>query len=111
MSQGAQVEVVGIGALRGLAPGPLSFDAAEPRFDGGYHGLSHLVLQAEDVEEVTLKPLRPDLMCGLGLRQSAGHSDAPAGAAYRTLEHIAHAEFPPYLAQIHRLIFVGKGRV
>src|SRR5918997_6000522 len=107
--QRPQVQVVGVQVLGGLAPRPLDLRAAEARLDRPGDRLRRAVLQAEDVGDVALDTICPDVPRRLGLYQLAGDPDPRAGLADAALQRVAHAERAADLAQVRLTPLVREG--
>ena len=98
------------------APGRLSHRALPlsvvDRWSNRYrHRLGDLVLYREDVGEIAIVPLRPDVIPGLGLDELRGDADTITGLAHAAFEHIAHAELAPDLLHLDGLAPVGEARI
>ena len=70
--------------------------------------LGHLILDGEDVLQLAVVPLRPDVLVFDGVDQLRGDPDARAGPAHRSLDHIAHAELLADLFQVHGIGTEGE---
>ena len=68
------------------------FRGVELRFDGGDNALGDLVLDGEDVGEVAVVALCPDVVAGRRVDKLRGDAQALAGLAHAAFEHVAHAE-------------------
>jgi hypothetical protein len=73
--------------------------------------LNHLVLRGEDVGEIAIEALGPDVPAALGIDELRGDAHAVAGFADRAFEHEAHAQVAPDLLHFDRSSLVGKGGV
>jgi len=54
----------------------------------------------ENVVESALETLGPNMRAGSRVDQLAGDAHPLSGLAYTAFENVAHAEFPPNLAQV-----------
>ena len=79
------------------------------RLDRRDHPLGDLVLHRENVGEVAVVALGPDVVAGCGFDQLRGDADAVAGFAHAAFEHIAHAKLAANLLHIDGLALVGEG--
>ena len=73
--------------------------------------LYHLVLRREDVREIAIEPLGPEMPAGAGIDELRRDAHALAGLADAALEHKAHAQVAPDLLHFDRPALVGEGRV
>ena len=54
---------------------------------------NELILQIEDVEQVTVKPICPQMTARLGFDELPGHAHTIARLAQATFQHVTDAEF------------------
>src|SRR5208283_1014628 len=95
------------------------FDVAEPRcfaraqFDlQGLNDLpGDLVLDYEDVVQLAIEAVGPEMSSGFRVDQLRGDPDAVASAADAALEHRPDAEFTGDLTDVDRLALVGEARI
>ena len=89
---GLQVVVVGIDARRG----PAGDDGFLLWGDGGLERpgdlRGQLRLDGEDVADLAVEGLGPDMLIGAGADELAGHPHLVSGAAYAALKHIGDAQ-------------------
>src|SRR5262249_59851181 len=71
--------------------------------------LHHLVLGCEDVGEIAIEPLGPQMPAAAGIDELRRDAHAIAGLADAALEHEAHAESPPDLLHFDLLALVHEG--
>src|SRR5438128_2082912 len=95
--QAADETLPGVEALRRLAPGPFDLRLLQLRRDRAEDAARDLVLQIENVLNRTIEAVRPEMRAGRGVDELAGDAHPVAGPAHATLQHIAHAKFPPHL--------------
>ena len=107
----AQKVVVGIEAFGRLALGPFDLGLLELRRDGADHARRHLVLQIEDVRQVAIEAVRPEMRAGRGIDELAGDAHPAARLAHAAFEHVADAELAPDLLHVHRPALVGEARI
>ena len=110
-AHGADDEPPGVDAVRLLARGAKPFLGIEMRLDRGDDLLGDVVLDGEDVLQLAVVFLGPDVLAGLGVDQLAGDADAPARRPDAALQHVAHAEFAGDLPHVHGFALVDEGRV
>jgi hypothetical protein len=70
--------------------------------------LHHLVLRREDVGEIAVEPLGPDMPAAAGIDELRGDAHAVAGLAGAALEHEAYPEVTPDLLHFDRPALVGE---
>jgi hypothetical protein len=99
-------------ASRRLAQGPVLLGIGNGRHQGDRHCLGDLVLQREDVGEIAVVALGPDVLAGLALDQLSANANAITGFAQAAFEDIEGAigpslgiaagfHPPPHLVSIH----------
>src|SRR5882762_8269000 len=81
MPQAALISSPGVGAFGWLAHRPPLFGIGDGRGDSYRHRLADLILHREDVGEVAVVAVGPDMVAGLRLDQLRGDADAVAGFA------------------------------
>ena len=79
--------------------------------DSDRHRLSDLVLHVENVSEVAVVALGPDMIASQGLDQLCGYPDAVAGFAQAALKDIPDTEVASDFLHIDRAAFVGEARI
>ena len=70
-----------------------------------------LDLQLPQLAAVAVEPVGPHMGAGLGRDELGVDRDRLAEAAHAAFEHVAHAKFASNLLRVHRLAFIGEGRV
>src|SRR5215469_11892093 len=101
----------GVEASRLLPHGALLLGIGDSRSNSNRHRLADFVLHHEDVGEIAVVALSPDMLAGLGLDQLAGDANAIAGFPQAAFEHIAHAQIAANLLHINSAALVGEGGV
>src|SRR5215470_8180962 len=76
---------------------------------GDAHG--HLVLEVEDIFQLALETIGPQMRAGIRVNQLSRDADAIAALTYRTLEHVTHTQFPTNPFHVYCLALVGEGRI
>ena len=87
------VRAPGIEICRRLAYRPLPFGVGDDRRNG--RSLRDFILHGENVGEITVVALGPDMIAGFGLDKLRGHPNAIAGFSKIAFQHVADAEFAP----------------
>ena len=105
------VAQVGIRALGRPALGPLDLGAPHLRLDRADNLLRHPILEIEQVFDLALEAIRPDMRHRRGIDELRGDANARAHPANAAFEHIAHAELAADLLHVDRAALVGEGRV
>src|SRR3954454_1527933 len=100
MPKAALIGGPGIETVRRLAHRALPFGIGYRRCDRNSYRLGDLVLHRENVSEIAVIALSPDMLAGFGLDQLRGDADAVAGFAQAAFEHVAHTQFAPDLLHI-----------
>src|SRR5215218_3328744 len=108
---GARHEAPGVDAVRRLRGDPEALLDVEVRLDRRDDALGDLVLDGEEVAELAVVAVGPDVLAGLGVDELRRDPHAPASDSHAALEHVADAERLGDLAHIHGLPFVGEARV
>src|SRR5207248_3458129 len=73
--------------------------------------LGDLVLHRENLSEVAVVALGPDMISGLGLNKLRGHPDAVAGFPEAAFENIPDTEFASDLLHIDGAVLVGEAGI
>ena len=73
--------------------------------------LHHFVLGREDVGQLAIEPVGPEMPAAPGIDELGGDAYAIAGLADAALEHEPHAELAADLLHLDRLALVGEGGV
>lgn len=79
------------------------------RVNGAGDSFRHLVLEIEDVREVSAKATGPDVPAGFSVDKLGGNPQPPARAPDAALDDVTHARVAPGLTGIHRASLVRKG--
>src|SRR5215469_5063262 len=90
----------GVEASRLLPHGALLLGIGDSRSNSNRHRLADFVLHHEDVGEIAIVALRPDVLAGLGLDQLRRDADAVARFAETAFQDITHPQFAPDLLHI-----------
>ena len=106
-----QEELVGLGAARAALPDRLFLAGQQLQLHRGDDRLRNLVLQREDVVEVAVVALRPQVAAGRAVDQLRGDAHALAGLAHAALEHVADPELPRELPDVDVLALERERRV
>ena len=94
-----------------LALGALVARRLDPPGQGGDDRRRDLVLDREDVLELAVVALGPDVPVGLGIDQLHRDAHAVARLAHAALDHVLHAELRRHLLDADRAVLVHEGRV
>src|SRR6266851_9768843 len=73
--------------------------------------LYHLVLRREDVREIAIEPLGPEMPAAAGINELRRDAHAIARLADAALKHKAHTQVAPNLLHLDRPALVGEGGV
>ena len=67
-----------------------------------------LVLQSEEVAEVAVETIRPQMLVGLGIDQLHVYSDPIARPLHAPFQHITYAQFVTDLLRVDRLVPISE---
>ena len=107
----AEHEIPGIHPLGGLAPRPQRLRAHHAGLDRPDHPPDDLVLQREQILELAIVAVGPEMMAGVRLDQLGRDAHPVARAPRAALDHVADAELAPDLLDRYRPPLVGEARV
>lgn len=93
---------------RPVAPEPADLGELQCRLDRGGDTLGNPVLQLEDILQIAVETVRPEIGARRGIDELAGDAKLVATAADAALEHVGHAKLLPNLADIGRSALVGE---
>src|SRR6516165_4557976 len=108
MPQTALVSRPGVETARWFAHRALPLGIGNRGGNGYCHSVRNLVLHREDIGEIAVVALGPDMLAGLGLDQLRGDPDTIAGFAQAACEHITHAQLAADLFHVDRSAFVSE---
>ncbi|MHC2164078.1 hypothetical protein ACVL5V_006499 [Bradyrhizobium ottawaense] len=105
---GAQDEIIGIQAVRPLAPDPVDLGAPQAGCDRTDGRRCDVVLEGEDVFGPAVKSLGPYVHASRRIDQLTGDADQRAGLADTAFQHVAYAKFAADLLHVHRAALVRE---
>jgi hypothetical protein len=108
---GGEHAFVGRHVVGGLADGALLGHRLQPAGQRRNDRGRDLVLDGEDVLELAVVALRPDVPVGLGVDELDGDAHPVARLAHAALRDILHLQRLRHLLDVHRLALVDEGRV
>src|SRR6516165_2775623 len=108
MPEPALTIIPGAHVLRPLRDYTLAFGARQRRLDSGRDARSDVVLHREDISEVTVVSLSPEMGAGSNIDKLGADAHALPGSAYATFEDIADAKVAANLLEIDGFSFVGE---
>src|SRR6185312_434664 len=103
-----QDEIIGIEAIRPLAPDALDFGAAQARLDRPNDIQSDLVLQRENIVELPVETLAPQMTARARLDHLRRDADTVCVFPKASLQQIAHAELTTDTLRIDHRSFKGE---
>ena len=106
--QGPQIRIVGVEAVGRLAPRALHLRLLQAWNEGADHACGQLVLQGEDVAQLAVVTLRPNVRTRFCLNELAGNANTVARLAHTAFQHVAHAEFATDLFDVDRAPLVRE---
>jgi hypothetical protein len=104
-------QVPSIDALRRLAAHARGFGHQDLRPHRPDHAAGDLVLHLEDVGELAVVAVRPQVVAERGVDQLPGHAHAIGRLAHAALEHVALTHLACHLAHVECFALVGKAGV
>src|SRR5919106_2851114 len=110
-AQGADDEPPGIDAVRLFARGPKTLLGVEEGLHRGHDPFGDVILNGEDVLQLAVVLLGPDMLAGFGVDQLAGDADAAARRSDAALQDIANSEVPGDLPDIDGFALVNEARI
>src|SRR6266481_1802498 len=105
VGQGAQIEVIGVEAVRPFAPRALDLALPQRRLDHTGDADRDLVLKLENVFQRAVEAVGPQMGAGESVDQLRGDAHATAGLANRAFEHVADTELAADLFHVDGLPF------
>src|SRR6266496_3447075 len=82
--QSTQIVIICIEVLGRLSLGALDFSPLQPRCDRAYYVGGHAVLQVEDVFELALEAIRPEMRSCRGIDELSGDANPVGRLTYAT---------------------------
>src|SRR5258705_9626971 len=111
MRQRPHHQVPRVHAVGWLAPAAKVLRGVNLRLDRSDDGVGDLVLHGENVGEVAVVTLRPDMTARCGVVELRSDAYAIAAPSHTAFEHVAHPELGSDLLYLDRLALVGERRV
>ena len=102
---------MGVHVLGAATGDPCFFGRAQLNLERSNDLLREFVLHGEDIREVAIKAVGPDVCAARSIDKLAGNAHPVARLADTAFQHVAHAEFAADLLHVDRLALVGKARV
>src|SRR6516162_3330078 len=111
MPQAALIGLPSVKPLRRFAQNALLFGLGQRRLDDPGDAGGNLVLYGEDVAEVAVVAIGPDVSAGDCIDQLRGDAHPIAGLADAPFEDVAHPQLPPDPIHIGGLALVAAARI
>src|SRR5215472_9155914 len=108
MPEPALTIIPGAHVLRPLRDYALAFGARQRRLDSGGDARSDVVLHREDISQVTVVSLSPEMGAGGNIDKLAADAHPLPGPAHATFEDITDAKVAANLPEIDGFSFVGE---
>ena len=102
---------MGVHVLGAASGDPCFFRRAQLNLERSNDLLCELVLHGEDIREIGIKALAPDVSAARSIDKLTGNAHPVACLAHAAFQHVAHAEVTPNLLHVDRLALVGKARI
>ena len=106
--QCAHDQIPGIEAVWRLPASPCGLGRQDLRLDRPNDAVGDVVLQLENIEQLAIVSLRPQMGPLRGVDQLAGDPDRVGRLAHAAFQHISDAQLARDLANIDRLALVGE---
>src|SRR5262245_55560759 len=106
--QGAQEKVIGIEIGSSLVSHTFDFGESDLGLNRRHHAFRNAILQIENVVDLALKAVCPEVRARRCVNQLCREPEALAGPPDTTLEHIAGAQVASDISNIDRPAFVGE---
>ena len=94
-----------------LAQCPPLFGIGNSRFNGPGDRKRNLVLHSEDISQITIVTLRPDVDAGFCIDKLRVDADPLTAATHAAFQDIAHAKFTSDLLHVDRMALVGEAGI
>src|SRR5579862_252114 len=107
----SQEKVVGIHILGAATGYPHFFTLVQLDFQRRYDLLRKFILHSENIGEIAIEAVSPDMSAAHGVDQLAGHAHPIAGLAHAAFQYVADTELAADLLHVDRLALVGKTRI
>src|SRR4051812_28662627 len=111
MPHTAVITFPGVETVGRLARDPLALAALHGGQYCGRDAPRYFVLHCEDIGEVAVIALGPEMSVGRCLDQLPGHPYPVAGLAHAAFENVAHSKFTADLLDAGRAALVGEARI
>src|SRR5207248_10552130 len=76
-----------------------------------HNGVGDFVLNGEDIRQVAIEALGPDMAAILAVNELSSYPDARSRLSHASFQDKSNTKLPADLLYLHRFIFVGKGSV
>src|SRR6516164_3101164 len=103
-----QDQIIGVEPVRPFALDTLDLRESQARLDRADNGQRELVLKRENIVELTVVTLGPNVRSDCGVDELPGYAHAIASLAHAAFEHITHAQLAADLLHVDCLALVGE---
>src|ERR1700679_999727 len=110
MCECAHHQIPGVQGVWRLAPRTKIFRGIDLRFNRGDNGLGDLILHREDVSQIAVVALCPDVAPGGDIVELPRDSHSVAALAHAALDDVADTDLIRNLPNVHRSALVDEGR-
>src|SRR5262245_26466693 len=108
MVPGQEIKLVSVEIVGRTSLDRLLFLRQKPDLEGRDDRLRDFVLEREDVGELAVVALRPDVIAPYPIDQLGSDAHAPTRLAHAALDDVADVELPGDPGHVHRLAFEGE---
>jgi hypothetical protein len=109
--QRTQIKIIGVKSIGGFRGGPRDLRASQTWFDSADDTFGDAVLEIENIGQIAVEAIGPDVTAGRGFDQLTSDAHPPASAPHAALQHVANAKLAPDPAHVHRAALIGEGGV
>src|SRR5579863_1512646 len=85
------------------------FGLAQLDLKRGYDLACEFVLHGENIREITIEAVGPDMRTALCIDELAGNADPVPRLAHAAFQHVTNAEFAANTLHVDRLALISKG--
>src|SRR5438105_350243 len=76
-----------------------------------HNGVGDFVLNGEDIGQITIKPLGPNMAAVLAPNELPSYPHTRSRLSHASFQDKSNAKLPTHLLHFHRLVFIGEGSV
>ena len=111
MGQCLHVVVISVEIVRTFPLRPARLGRPDRRLDRPYDAARDLILEIEDVDQIAIEAVGPDVMTRARIDELARYANPVARLSHAPFQHVPHAQLAPNLADVDGPALVGERRV